>query len=308
MHGGDFSLHTDVCAEAVQLRCMEKAVLEDIFCDCARTVCDGHQRHELGLKVSRKARMRLYVDINGLQTFAISLNAYTVVFHGRSHARLSKMLQQRCHFSSRRALKQNVSTSRGHSHSVGASLNTIRHDRIRHAFELIDALNTNSGRSLAFDLRAHRFQHVGNIDNFGLTRGVINGGIPFREGRSHHCVLCRADGRKRQINNRTVQSANSGGFDITLLDNNVGAHRFKGIKVKVHRARTDCAATRKRNRCMPDTPKKRTENVKCRSHLTHQIIWRDRRRDVGRVQAAGRIALWPVDVHAQRRKQARHKA
>ena len=107
---------------------------------------------------------------------------------------------------------------------------------------------------------------------------------------------------------RALETANGRSLHIALLDLQVSAHGFQRLQMEVNRTRTDRTTARQGHGRVPGTGNQRSKNVKARPHLAHLFIGRDRAFQLGGIQVAGRLALRPIDLHAQSLQQLRQEA
>jgi hypothetical protein len=62
------------------------------------------------------------------------------------------------------------------------------------AVQALDALDADAAGAVAFDLRAHRDQHLGQVGDLGLLRGVLQHRLAFGQRGGHQQVLGAGDG------------------------------------------------------------------------------------------------------------------
>ena len=94
-------------------------------------------------------------------------------------------------------------------------------------------------------LRAHLDEHVREVLDVGLARGVLDHGGAACEDGGHQDVLGRAHARDspgrppRRGGGRAARA-----FDVAVVDREAGAHALQALEVQVDAARTDVAAAR----------------------------------------------------------------
>ena len=81
-----------LCAKARQFLHVHEAILENRFGNARRSLCHGHQAHELRLKIRRKTRIRICCNTDRL-TLTRRLQNNCVAIHHKTHAVLLKTIK-----------------------------------------------------------------------------------------------------------------------------------------------------------------------------------------------------------------------
>ena len=77
---------------------------------------------------------------------------------------------------------------------VGAALDAVGQHLVARPVQALDALDDDLVGAGALDLRAHRDQEIGQVDDLGLARGVLEHRLAVGQRRRHHQVLRAGDG------------------------------------------------------------------------------------------------------------------
>ncbi|MCY1233808.1 hypothetical protein D9M72_463650 [compost metagenome] len=147
--------------------------------------------------------------------------------------------------------------------------------------------------ALAGDLGAHGIEAVGEVDDFGLARGVAQHRGAVCKRRGHHQDVGGADGHLRE----SVACADQAAFrrrrvDVAAVDLDIGAECLKAFDEQIDRARADGATTGQRYAGLAFTGEQRADHPEACAHLRHQLVRRGRIDDVaaGEMDGAG-VAL-----------------
>src|SRR3546814_16703866 len=125
------------------------------------------------------------------------------------------------------------------------------HHRVRGRVQRRDAPDTDRGRTIAFDLRAHCAQTIRKIDDFRLARGVFKYRFAVGQRRRHHQVLGARDRHRIENATRALELLGIGvheaAIEIDLVDHPLSAHTVPTVRPCPDRTHT---ATRN----MPHAP------------------------------------------------------
>ena len=110
-------------------------------------------------------------------------------------------------------------------------------------------LNDEIGCADAFDLSAHGHEHIAQINNFRLPRGIVQYACPLGETGRHQGVFSRADGNDGKGICPARNTLFGNGFDIAGRHFNLDAKSLQRLEVKVNRPVADRASARQRNGC-----------------------------------------------------------
>ena len=124
------------------------------------------------------------------------------------------------------------------------------------------------------DLGAHGDQEIGQVDHLGLARGVLEHGLAVRQCGGHHEVFGARHRHGFQHQARTLQAVRAG-FDVAVLDMNIGAHRLQTRDVDVDRSRADRAAAGQGHIGMAEARQQRTQHENRRAHGFHELVGRE---------------------------------
>ena len=123
----------------------------------------------------------------------------------------------------------------------GAGFNAIRQHRVICATEPLDAFDNDRSRARTRDLCAHADQAIGQIDDFGLLRGVFDDRGALGKYGSHHQVFGSGHGDQIKHDARALEALGAR-LDVAVLDTNLGTQRLQALDMQIDRARTDRAA------------------------------------------------------------------
>ncbi len=111
--------------------------------------------------------------------------------------------------------------------------------------EIRHAADTDGRGTRSFDGSAHRGEKAGQIDDFGLTGGVVDDGFALGEDSGHQDVLRTGDGDAIEVDDAAAEAVGGSGFDVAMFLAKFGSKVFEGGDVKVDGARADGAASGK---------------------------------------------------------------
>src|SRR3546814_7699095 len=118
-----------------------------------------------------KARMRHRVDIDGQGSPALHVDLDEIGTGRDLRAGLLQLDQNRIHYRGVGLVDAYAATCDRAGDQVTAGLDTIRHHRVRGRVQRRDATDTDRGRTIAFDLRAHCAQTIRKLDDYRIARG-----------------------------------------------------------------------------------------------------------------------------------------
>ena len=160
----------------------------------------------------------------------------------------------------------------------------------------LDTFDRNAVGAGATNARAHRVQCRCEIDNFRLTRSVLEDCFTLRQRGCHHQVFSSGHSHHVGHDACTSQSLRFGD-DVPLLDTDRRAKRFEPLDVLIDRARTDRATTRQRHACAARARDQRAEHQNGRTHRLHKLVGRFDTREITRLSrtvAPSRSAATPI--------------
>ena len=82
----------------------------------------------------------------------------------------------------RQAVHRDVAAGDAGGGQIGAGFDAVVVDGVLGAVQFFDALDGDGRGAGAVDLAAHLVEELGEVDDFGLARGVLNGGGARRPG------------------------------------------------------------------------------------------------------------------------------
>ncbi|QTK79652.1 SDR family oxidoreductase [Agrobacterium tumefaciens] len=252
---------------------MHETVLENRLRNVRDALRARHQRHELRLQVGREAGEGLGDDVDRLDAIAISHDPKAGFRLADRRAcqteGIERVVQQRCP----RSFQHHVTPGHRDRHGVGARFDAVWQNTVARAGKRGDTFDGDGGGAGAFDLRAHRDEAVGEIDDLGLAGGVVDdGGAAGKACRHQHHMRC-ANGNLREGKDGTDQATlGRGGVDITAIDLHRRAERLQSLDEQIHRSRADGAAAGQRNAGAAFARQQRADDPEACAHLGDQLI------------------------------------
>ena len=181
--------------------------------------------------------------------------------------------------------QHHIAARGGHGAQEGARFDAVSHHAVGAAVQLLDALDADAAGAVAFDLRAHGDQHLGQIRNFRLLRGVFEHRLALGQRSGHHEIFGARHGDHVGGDAGALQAlpaCGQLGDHVAVLDHDLGPHGGHALDVLVHRARTNGATTGQRHRGLAKAGQQRAQGQHRSAHGLDQFV-----RGLGRVQSAG---------------------
>ena len=237
---------------------------------------DAVDGHELGLHISWKGRIFAGPEAHRERS-ARSLDADPVSTRFDVDTGSAQLVDHRIEVLRLRALQQHIAASGSNRAEESAGLDAVWNDAVRQLrrMQTADALDANTAAAMAFDLRAHRDQHLGQIANLGLLRSVFKQGLAIGQRRGHQEIFGPGDGDHVGGDACTLELGGLGD-DVAMLDADLRAHRLQPLDMLIHRARADRATARQRHGGPTETRQQGPERQDRCAHRLHQLIGRFR--------------------------------
>ena len=128
---------------------------------------------------------------------------------------------------------------------------------------------------MPLDLGAHLDEAVGDVDDLGLARGILDHGLAPGERRRHQGVMGGAD---RDLGERDparrVRPLRRLGDDIAALELDLGAQRLERHQVQIDGPRADGAAAGQRHLRLAAAGEQRRQHPEARPHARHHLVGR----------------------------------
>ena len=188
----------------------------------------------------------------------------------------------------------------------GTGLDAIAHRGVLAGMQAFKrhALHLDDGRAGAADLAAHGVEHVRQIDDLRLTRGVLDAGGAMSGNGGHKAVLRGADAGELQRDIGTVQAVGRVGVQVPVVHGELHTQGLKTHQVHIDLAGTDLAAAGHGHARLAETRHQRAEHADGRAHLRHQLVGRFMGRDLSSVDDHG-VAV-ALDGGAEALEHLRH--
>ena len=155
---------------------------------------------------------------------------------------------------------------------VRPRLDTIGDDGIVRRRKSRYAVDLDTVRPGAADVRPHDVQIVREVNNLGLHRRIFENCLPLGAGRGHHDVLRRSDTREVKVNIRALQPVRCTRMDCALCDVNLRAKCLKALEMQVDGTRADRTAAGERYLRTSLARKQRSHDEEGSAHLAHELI------------------------------------
>ena len=225
---------------------MHEAVFKNSFRDLGGALRHRVEGHELGLHVGRETRV-----FGGAKTLraqpAVGLHPDAVSQWGDGNAGVAQLLNHRFQMLGAAVAQEHVAASGGHGAQKGAGLYAVSHHLVRGAVQPGHTLDADAAAAMAFDAGAHGDQHLGQVGDLRLLRGVFQDGFAVGQAGGHQKILGAGDGDHIGGDAGAAQprqARRQARHHVAVLDLDFGAHGAQALDVLVHRARTDGAAAR----------------------------------------------------------------
>ena len=173
-------------------------------------------------------------------------------------------------------LDQHVAACRRRGDHIGAGFDLVGNDRIGAAVQVLHAVNLDHVGAGAADIRAHRVEEVGEIDDMRLFRSVFDDRQAARLDGGKHDVDRRADRDLIHID-RAAGQVVCRGVDHGVFDRDRRAEHFEALDVQIDRADAEVAAAGQRDLRAVEPAKQRADQVIGRAQLAGHLM----RHDVG---------------------------
>jgi hypothetical protein len=152
----------------------------------------------------------------------------------------------------------------------------------------LDAVDDDLVRARAANTRTERVEEIGEIDDLGLARGILEHCLALGEHRGHHQILGARHGDGIEHEPSTPQAFGACA-DVAVFDRHLGAHGLQARDVDVDGTRADRAAAGQRNIGLPESRNQRSEHEYRGAHGFHEFVRRDGLAERTRID---------LDVHA----------
>ena len=177
-------------------------------------------------------------------------------------------------------MTQHHITARGRdSAQKSARLDAVGHDLVLATVQALHTLDADAARAMAFDLRAHFDEHLGQVGNLGLLGGVFQHRLAFGQGRGHHEVFSAGDGDHVGGDARAFQARaalRQAGQHVAMVHRDDRTHGLQTFDVLVDRARANGATTWQRHFGVAKTGQQRPQRQHRSAHGFHQLVRRFR--------------------------------
>ena len=241
LHDGDLALDLDFGAQAHHLVDVHETVFKNRLGHHASAVRHRIERHELRLHVGRETR--IFGGAKRLRLHAAAgLNADEALARRDDGAGLAQLFNHRIQVIGAAVAQHHVAARCRNGTQKGAGLNAVGHYLVVAAMQAINALNMDAACAVAFDLRAHGNQHLGQVANLGLLRGVFKNRLALGQSGGHQEVFSAGDSHHVSGDVRALEAsalAVSAGRHlrqhVAVLDRDVRAHGLQALDVLIHR-------------------------------------------------------------------------
>ena len=156
---------------------------------------------------------------------------------------------------------------------VRAGFDAVRDHVMLGPVEGLAPFNLDDVGAGAPNARAHRVEQIGQVDDLRFPRGVAQEGRAFGQRRRHHQVLRPGDRLMRKRDVRAGQPFGTG-FNVAVIDLDLGSHTCQPVDVQVDRALADGATARKRDPGATPAGQDRAQHQDRGTHRLDQFVRR----------------------------------
>ena len=171
------------------------------------------------------------------------------------------------------------------------------------AVQALDAFDDDAVGAVALDVCAHLDEQFGQVDDFGLARGVLQYGAALGQHGGHEQVLGAGDGDHVGADRRALQALGAR-HDEAVFDLDLGAQRGHALDVLVHRTLADAAAAGQRDAHFAKARQQRPQHQHGRAHGLDQFVGRFELVDLVCLQDDGFAIL--LGAHTHQAQQLEH--
>ena len=250
---------------------MHKAVFEDVFLHQADALGLRGQRHILRLHVGREAGILFGRNVDGAQR-AIAAHAESVraeCFDARSG--LFKLGDDRAEMPRIAIVHNQVAAGDSAGDKERAGLDAVGIDAMPRAMQAGDALHAHGGCARAFNLRAHGYQQLGQVGDFGLARAILHHGFAVGKHGGHQQVFGAGHGDLVKDNMRALQPCHAR-FKVAVLLQDGCAHLFQALDVQIDGSAADGASARHGHTRHSRARNQRTKHQRAGAHGLHNFV------------------------------------
>ena len=155
------------------------------------------------------------------------------------------------------------------------------------AAELGDALDDDPLRAGAGDVRAHLVEAIGDVDDLGLARGILDHGRALGQRSRHDRRMRAADRDLGKDDLAALEPVRRGRHDIAAVDLDVGPELGERHDQEIDRPRADGAAARHRHPRPAHARNERRDHPEAGAHLGNELVGRGGIDDIGRGDVQG---------------------
>ena len=240
--------------------------------DHAGALRDAQRRHQLRLHVGREAGIRRGHDARrrGPARAGAGARGSARVSISAPHSRSLSSVDSRFAGDRRRPRGTSPRVASAAASSVPASIRSPD-TRWRTPRSDAHAAHHDPVGAGAAHVGAHLQQHLGELDDLGLARGVLDHRLALGEARRHHHVLGAVHGREVEGDARAAQPRGAR-LDVAVVEAELGAERLEALQVLIDRAHADRAAARLRDARRAEARDQRSEHQERGAHLAHQVV------------------------------------
>ena len=206
--------------------------------DHAIAFCETKKRHHLRLQVGWKSRMRLRRQDRRFEptitryAHCCQIKLIAIVDSLDAHADLPKHIERGEQRVPRKSFEHQVAIRRRSSERPSARNNAVGHHGVLNTLQRFNAFDDEPWRTGTADARAHRVEHIGEVDNLGLARRRFNNRLTSRKHRRRHDVRGAGHSRAKRSTEKHRRAAQTIGCfsnDVTILKSNprVDARRLR---------------------------------------------------------------------------------
>lgn len=237
-----------------------EAGLEEVLGHHGRAVRDGVVGQGEGLQVGREARVGQRRDVEGTRAPVDRGDPEAARRDLDVAARLLEGPERGPQVLGDPADDLDVPARRGGGEGPRAGRDAVGDDGVLGGGEGLDPVDGDAGRAGALEPGAHRDEHLGDVDDFGLLGDVVDRRRATGQDRRREDVLGGPHAGEVEPDVGTVQAARCRGHEVAVGHVHLGAEGLEAGRVQVEAARADRVAARHGHVGLPHAGHERTEH------------------------------------------------
>jgi len=159
-------------------------------------------------------------------------------------------------------------------HGIGPRLDAVGKDGMLGAVESLSPLDPQGPAADPLDPGAHLHQAVGDIDDLGLARGVLDQRLAAGKHGGHQGIMGRANRDLGKRNAVAGQAPGGFGDHVAAFELDFGSERLERGEMQIDGARADGATARQRDLRPAAARQQGRQHPEARPHARHHLVGR----------------------------------